>query len=173
MDVVRKTIDSLRGSIDVQSEQGVGTTITLKIPLTLAIIEGLLVKIGIDHFVMPLAAVEECVDLTSEDVRKAHGRHMANVRESLIPYVRLREEFGINGRQPEVEQIVITEIDRQRMGFVVDEVVGQHQTVIKSLGRVYRDVQGISGATILGDGSVALIMDMVRLQKRAEERTGA
>ena len=170
MDVVRKTIDSLRGSIEVQSEPGTGTTIVLKIPLTLAIIEGLLVKIGADHFVMPLAAVEECVDLSREDVKKAHGRHMANVRGSLVPYVRLREEFGINDGLPEVEQIVITEIDRNRVGFVVDEVVGQHQTVIKSLGRVYRDIEGISGATILGDGSVALIMDMVRLQKRVEER---
>jgi len=170
MDVVRKTIDSLRGSIEVQSEQGTGTTIILKIPLTLAIIEGLLVKIGKDHFVMPLAAVEECVDLSQEDVRKAHGRHMANVRGSLVPYVRLREEFGINNDLPDVEQIVITEIDRSRVGFVVDQVIGQHQTVIKSLGRVYRDVEGISGATILGDGSVALIMDMVRLQKRVEQR---
>ena len=170
MDVVRKTIDSLRGTIEVQSEQGTGTTIILKIPLTLAIIEGLLVKIGKDHFVMPLAAVEECVDLSREDVRKAHGRHMANVRGSLVPYVRLREEFGIKNDLPEVEQIVITEIDRSRVGFVVDQVIGQHQTVIKSLGRVYRDVEGISGATILGDGSVALIMDMVRLQKRVEQR---
>jgi two-component system, chemotaxis family, sensor kinase CheA len=170
MDVVRKTIDSLRGSIEVQSEQGIGTTIILKIPLTLAIIEGLLVKIGKDHFVMPLSAVEECVDLSAEDVRKAHGRHMANVRGSLVPYVRLREEFGINDSLPDVEQIVITEIDRSRVGFVVDQVIGQHQTVIKTLGRVYRNVEGISGATILGDGSVALIMDMVRLQKRVEER---
>jgi len=170
MDVVRKTIDSLRGSIEVQSEQGIGTTIILKIPLTLAIIEGLLVKIGKDHFVMPLAAVEECVDLSREDVRKAHGRHMANVRGSLVPYVRLREEFGINNDLPDVEQIVITEIDRNRVGFVVDQVIGQHQTVIKSLGRVYRDVEGVSGATILGDGSVALIMDMVRLRKRVEQR---
>ena len=170
MDVVKKTIDSLRGSIEVQSEQGIGTSIILKIPLTLAIIEGLLVKIGKDHFVMPLSAVEECVDLSAEDVKKAHGRHMANVRGSLVPYVRLREEFGINDSLPDVEQIVITEIDRSRVGFVVDQVIGQHQTVIKTLGRVYRNVEGISGATILGDGSVALIMDMVRLQKRVEER---
>jgi two-component system, chemotaxis family, sensor kinase CheA len=167
MDVVKKTIDSLRGSIEVQSEEGEGTTISLKLPLTLAIIEGLLVEIGTHQFVLPLSAVEECVELTREDVEKTHGRHMANVRGSLIPYMRLREEFGIAGELPELEQIVITEIDRARMGFVVDHVIGQHQTVIKTLGKAYRNVEGISGATILGDGTVALIVDVARLQKMA------
>jgi two-component system chemotaxis sensor kinase CheA len=169
MDVVKRTIDALRGSVEVNSEKGVGTTIGLKLPLTLAIIEGLLVKIGVDHFVLPLSAVEECVELTREDVTRTHGRHMAHVRGSLVPYVRLREEFRINGGLPDREQIVITEIDRKRIGFVVDHVIGQHQTVIKSLGRVYRGVEGISGATILGDGTVALIMDTVRLQQMAEK----
>jgi two-component system, chemotaxis family, sensor kinase CheA len=168
MDVVKKTIDSLRGSIDIQSEIGVGTTISLKLPLTLAIIEGLLVEIGTHHFVLPLSAVEECVELTREDVQKTHGRHMANVRGTLIPYMRLREEFGMPGMLPDLEQIVITEIDRTKVGFVVDHVIGQHQTVIKTLGRAYRNVEGISGATILGDGSVALIIDVARLQKMAE-----
>lgn len=167
MDVVKKTIDSLRGSIEVQSQEGEGTTISLKLPLTLAIIEGLLVEIGTHQFVLPLSAVEECVELTREDVEKTHGRHMANVRGSLIPYMRLREEFGIAGELPELEQIVITEIDRARMGFVVDHVIGQHQTVIKTLGKAYRNVEGISGATILGDGTVALIVDVARLQKMA------
>ena len=173
MDVVKRTIDSLRGVIDIQSEKGVGTTISLKLPLTLAIIEGLLVEIGSGHFVLPLSAVEECVELSRDEVRKAHGRHMANVRGSLVPYVRLREEFGIPGALPEIEQIVITEIERERIGFVVDHVVGQHQTVIKSLGRVYRDVDGISGATILGDGGVALIMDVGRLRQMADEAAAA
>ncbi len=168
MDVVKKTIDSLRGSIEVQSEEGVGTTISLKLPLTLAIIEGLLVEIGKDHYVLPLSTVEECVELTREDVEKTHGRHMANVRGSLVPYMRLREEFGMEGQAPDLEQIVITEIDRTRVGFVVDHVIGQHQTVIKTLGKAYRNVEGISGATILGDGSVALIVDVARLQKMAE-----
>jgi two-component system, chemotaxis family, sensor kinase CheA len=170
MDVVKKTIDALRGTVEVRSEKGMGTTISLRLPLTLAIIEGLLVKIGVDHFVLPLSAVEECVELTRENVARAHGRHMADVRGNLIPYVRLREEFRTNGKLPDREQIVITEIDRNKIGFVVDQVIGQHQTVIKSLGKVYRDVEGISGATILGDGTVALIMDTVRLQQIAEKR---
>jgi two-component system chemotaxis sensor kinase CheA len=168
MDVVKRTIDGLRGSIRVNSEQGVGTTITLRLPLTLAIIEGLLVEIGTDRFVLPLAVVEECVELTRADVEKTHGRHMADVRGQLVPYVRLRETFGISGALPDLEQVVITEIERNRVGFVVDSVVGQHQTVIKSLGKAYQNVEGISGATVLGDGTVALIMDVAKLQQLGE-----
>ena len=170
MDVVKRAIDALRGSIDVKSENGMGTIITLKLPLTLAIIDGLLVKIGVSSFVLPLSLVEECVELSRGDVDNSHGRHIANVRGQFVPYVRLREEFGIDGRTPDTEQIVITEIERNRVGFVVDSVIGQHQTVIKTLGRIYRDTRGISGATILGDGTVALIMDVQRLQQMAECR---
>lgn len=103
--------------------------------------------------------------------KKSHGRHVAGVRGQLVPYVRLREAFGMEGNLPDIEQIVITEIDRTRIGFVVDHVAGQRQTVIKSLGSVYRTVEGISGATILGDGTVALIVDVARLQKMAERQS--
>jgi two-component system chemotaxis sensor kinase CheA len=95
---------------------------------------------------------------------------MTNVRGEIVPYIRLREKFRINGHMPDIEQIVITEVDGTRIGFVVDSVIGQYQTVIKSLGRVYRDVDGVSGATILGDGSVALIVDLNHLV-HAVERT--
>lgn len=168
MDVVKKGIEALRGTIYVESEMGRGTTITLKIPLTLAIIESLLVRIADSYFVLPLAAVEECVELTREDVKNAHGRHLANVRGSIVPYVPLRETFAIGGRQPDIEQIVIAGVNGERIGFVVDDVVGEHQTVIKSLGRMYRDVRGISGATILGDGTVALILDLGLLLRQVE-----
>ena len=160
MDVVKRGIDGLRGSIGVESVRGVGTTITLKIPLTLAIIDSLLVKIGKDHFVLPLAAVEECVELTREDVKNSHGRNLANVRGVIIPYIPLRQQFGIKEKRPDIEQIVIANIHGSKVGFVVDHVVGEHQTVIKSLGKMYHDVKGVSGATILGDGTVALILDM-------------
>jgi len=160
MDVVKRGIDGLRGSIGVDSVRGSGTTITLKIPLTLAIIASLLVKIGNDHFVLPLAAVEECVELTAKDIKNSHGRNLANVRGSIVPYIPLREHFRITGQRPEIEQIVIADIHGTKVGFVVDHVVGEHQTVIKSLGKMYRDVKGITGATILGDGTVALILDM-------------
>jgi two-component system chemotaxis sensor kinase CheA len=169
MDVVKRGIEGLRGSIGVDSVRGVGTTITLKIPLTLAIIDSLLVKIGKDHFVLPLAAVEECIELTREDVKNSHGRNLANVRDVIIPYIPLRQHFCIKDQRPDIEQVVIADIHGTKVGFVVDTVVGEHQTVIKSLGKMYRDVKGVSGATILGDGTVALILDMGELLKSVEK----
>ena len=173
MDVVKRGIEGLRGTIVVDSTLGSGTTITLKIPLTLAIIESLLVKIGDSHFVLPLTSVEECVELSREDVEKAHGRNVANVRGHLTPYINLRQQFGITGERPEIEQIVIVGVKGGRVGFVVDGVVGEHQTVIKPLGALYHDVVGISGATILGDGSVALILapgDLAELAESSEHQ---
>jgi two-component system chemotaxis sensor kinase CheA len=163
MDVVKRAIDALRGTIDLSSQVGKGTTVTIKIPLTLAIIESLLVKIGNESFVMPLSLVNECVELTRKDVETSHGRNLANVRGGLVPYIPLRERFKIEGEPPPIEQIVITRINNTQVGFVVDNVIGEHQTVIKSLGRAYRNVQGLSGATILGNGSVALILDLPQL----------
>ena len=163
MDVVKRAIDALRGSIDITSRKGEGTTITVKIPLTLAIIESLLVRIGDDRFLLPLSLVDECVELTRADVKKAHGRNLAAVRDHMVPYIPLRERFDIKGETPDIEQIVITQIGGMRVGVVVDHVIGEHQTVIKSLGRAYKNVDGISGATILGDGAVALILDIPRL----------
>ena len=170
MDVVKKGIEALRGSIEINSSKGEGSVITLKIPLTLAIIESLLVRIGESFFVLPLASVEECVELSRKDVSNSHGRNLAAVRGAIVPYISLREQFGTIGDPPEIEQIVIALINGKKIGFVVDSVIGEHQTVIKSLGRVYRDIRGISGATILGDGAVALILDMPLLLNIAEER---
>jgi two-component system chemotaxis sensor kinase CheA len=168
MDVVKRSIDALRGTIDVSSQKGMGTTITLKLPLTLAIIDGLLVKVGDGRYVLPLSIVEECVELTREDLAGAHGRHVAHVRGEIVPFILLRERFAIDGNAPEVQQIVITESSGGKVGFVVDQVIGEHQTVIKNMGRVYRDVDAISGATILGDGTVALILDVPKLLQGVE-----
>ena len=168
MDVVKKAIDALRGSIEIGSERGKGTTIEIRLPLTLAIIESLLVRVGSGHFVLPLSIVDECVELTREDVRKAHGRNVAPVRGHIVPYVPLRRKFSIPGEPPEVEQIVITRVNGERVGFVVDTVIGEHQTVINSLGPAYRNVSGLSGATILGDGNVALILDIPQLVQTVE-----
>jgi two-component system chemotaxis sensor kinase CheA len=170
MDVVKRSIDALRGQIEISSMNGEGTTVTLMLPLTLAIIEGLLVRIGKDHFVLPLSVVKECMELTEEDAAEAHGRHIANVRGRIIPYIKLRERFGINGYVPDIEQIVIVEIGDDNIGFVVDAVIGEHQTVIKSLGTFYKHVEGVSGATILGDGTVALILDVSKIAMLAEEK---
>jgi len=168
MDVVKRAIETLRGSIGIQSEKNKGSTVTIKLPLTLAIVEGLLVVIGNDHFVLPLYLVEECVELTREDILRAHGRNIANIRGEMVPYVRLRKEFNIAGNAPPIEQIVVTGVNGDRIGFVVDKVIGEHQTVIKNLGKFYKDVEGISGATILGNGTVALIVDAPQLIKNAE-----
>jgi len=168
MDVVKRAIDALRGSISISSSRGAGTTISIKIPLTLAIIESLLVKIGVDRFLIPLSQVHECVELTRQDVANAHGRNLAIVRGQMVPYIPLRERFGIAGDTPDMEQIVITQVDGVRVGVVVDHVIGEHQTVIKSLGKIYRGVEGISGATILGDGDVALILDIPHLVHEVE-----
>jgi len=173
MDVVKRAIEALRGSIEITSVHGQGTRITVRIPLTLAIIESLLVKIGEDSFMLPLSLVDECIELTREDVARSHGRNLAHVRGRLVPYIPLRERFSIAGGSPDIEQVVITEVDGQRVGFVVDHVIGEHQTVIKSLGRAYKNVQGVSGATILGDGSVALILDIPQLVKSVEQEAEA
>ena len=169
MDVVKRAIEALRGSIDIDSVAGQGTTIRVRIPLTLAIIDSLLVAIGEDCYVIPLSIVEECIELTRADVAASHGRNLVRVRDRLVPYVHLRDEFAILGAPPEIEQVVVTAVNGNQVGFVVDRVIGEHQTVIKSLGRMYRDVQGLSGATILGDGKVALILDIPQLVQRAEQ----
>jgi len=168
MDVVKRAIEALRGTIGIASTPGAGTTIRLRIPLTLAIIESLLVRLGGDHYVLPLAVVEECIELTAVERAAHHGRNLVRVRDQLVPYLRLRDQFELEGSAPVIEQVVITCYGGQRIGLVVDHVIGEHQTVIKSLGRLYRQVRGISGATILGDGSVALILDVPQLIEDAE-----
>jgi len=168
MDVVKSSIDSLGGSVEIESTPGTGTSITLKLPLTLAIIDGLLVRIASEFFVLPLGMIVECVELTNEHIQHAHGRHLVKVREEIIPYISLREIFSITCDRPSIEQVVIADIAGRHVGFVVDKVVGQHQTVIKNLGKMFKEIHGVSGATIMGDGSVALILDVNRLVRSAE-----
>lgn len=163
MDVVKRSIESLRGKVWIESEAGFGSTVTIQLPLTLAIIEGLLVKVGDERYVLPLALVEECIELTREEEEQLNGSQLIKVRGELVPYVRLRDWFGQQGKQLPIEQIVVTRMGDTRFGFTVDEVIGQHQTVIKRLGKVYDGVKGLSGATILGDGTVALIVDAPKL----------
>ncbi|MCX7025662.1 MAG: chemotaxis protein CheA [Spirochaetes bacterium] len=163
MDVVKREIDTLGGTVLVSSERGRGTTITLKIPLTLAIIEGLLVAVGSEHFVIPLASVEGCIEIDSSLVDGSGGRDIIQYRGELLPFIHLRRFLSVPGESPKIPQIVIVNALDSKVGFVVDQVIGDNQTVIKPLGRMYKDVDGISGATILGDGTVALIIDVNRL----------
>ncbi|MBN1649637.1 MAG: chemotaxis protein CheA [Spirochaetales bacterium] len=169
MDVVKKEISGLRGHIRIDSKPGKGTKIMLSIPLTLAIIEGLLVRIERDYFVIPLSSVESCIEFSAEE-RKLHpNRNVINYRGEVLPIIRLKDIFGIEGELQDIEQIVVISGNDMTCGFIVDEVVGDYQTVIKSLGLVFRDVAGVSGATILGDGSIALILDIAKLANMAKE----
>jgi two-component system chemotaxis sensor kinase CheA len=168
MDVVKRSIEALRGKVWIDSELGKGSTVTVELPLTLAIIDGLLMKVNGDYFVVPLSLVEECVELTTDDSEKRNGNRLIEVRGETVPYVRLREWFGQEGEVPHIEQIVVTRIEGTGFGLAVDEVIGQHQTVIKSLGKLHENTKGLLGATILGDGTVALIMDVPNLLNDVE-----
>ena len=176
MDVVKRTIESLRGSIDVASIDGAGSTITLRIPLTLAIIDGLLVRVGEERYVIPLSAVEECIELSIEEDMRSRDRSMISLRDRLVPFLRLRDVFATGTRPDQHQKIVIVAIGAERVGLVVDQIVGNHQTVIKSMSALHRCVATFAGATILGDGGVALILDighLVSLGQDQEERLRA
>lgn len=163
MDVVKKTIEALRGSIDVKSDEGSGSEIALRIPLTLAIIDGLLVRVGTGRYVIPLSAVEECLELSVEEDLRSRGRSFISLRDNLVPFLRLRELFR-TGSQPDPHQkVVVISTGRERVGLVVDQIIGDHQTVIKSMSKLHDQVSSFSGATILGDGNVALILDVGHL----------
>ncbi|MFY3746431.1 chemotaxis protein CheA [Anaeromyxobacter sp. Red801] len=170
MDVVKRSVEALRGTVALESAPGAGTALRIELPLTLAIIEGLLVEVGGGSYVLPLAAVEECVGLTAAEVEAARGAHLAPVRGELVPYLRLREVFEVRGARPEHEQIAIVRTEAGRCGLAVDQVAGQLQAVIKSMGQMFRSVKGLSGATILGDGSVAPILDVAALLKEHAAR---
>jgi two-component system chemotaxis sensor kinase CheA len=166
MDVVKRQIDALRGSVDINSKVGKGTCITLTLPLTLAIIDGLLVEVNREQFIVPMSSVMENVELTATQRATNNGRNLLAVRGELIPYLRLRDIFGITGSEMEVERVVIVNLGGNRIGLVVDRILGSHQTVIQSLGRFYQNIEVVSGATIMGDGRVALILDVAGLVQK-------
>lgn len=170
MDVVKQTIEDLRGSIEVASVPGAGTTITLRLPLTLAIIDGLLVRVGASMCVVPLAVIEECVELAAAERKGSSGRSFLDVRGALVPFLRLSELFGVGAGAREHEMVVIVAGEQGRVGLVVDQVVGHHQTVIKSLSPLHRGILGLGGATILSDGQIALILDTTGLLQSAQDQ---
>jgi two-component system chemotaxis sensor kinase CheA len=168
MDVVKREIDSLRGTIEIESARGSGTQIQLSLPLTLAIIEGLLVQVGESEYVIPLSAIEECLELSSESFALGSERNIVQVRGEPLSCVFIRDFFHARESRPALEEAVVVRVGSRRVAIVVDHVIGDHQTVIKPLGRAYRDVVGLSGATILGDGTVALILDVDAIVRAAE-----
>jgi two-component system chemotaxis sensor kinase CheA len=158
--VVKKQIDTLRGSLAIASEEGKGCRVTITLPLTLAIIEGLLVQAGLEQFIIPMATITENVELQRSQRNRNNGRNVIAVRGELVPYIDLRKLFQMEGEAPDIEKIVLVRHEGQRVGLVVDRVLGTHQTVIQSLGHFLRKVNVVSGATIMGDGRVALILDI-------------
>ena len=168
MDVVRRNITALRGSVDVASTEGQSSTFTIRLPLTLAIIDGFLVGVEKAAYVIPLDSVVECI----EHKNLAGDRNFLNLRGEALPFIRLRELFEIRGAVPARESIVVVQFGGQRAGIVVDQLMGEFQTVIKPLGRLFSNLRGIGGSTILGSGEVALILDvaaLVNLVARGEE----
>ncbi|MBI4807179.1 MAG: chemotaxis protein CheA [Desulfovibrio sp.] len=167
MDVVKRVVNTMRGSIDIESELGNGSVATIRLPLTLAIIDGLQVRVGDQGYVMPLDVVEECVELNRADLGSDGRGRIINLRGEVVPFISLREWFGFSGESPTIEQVVVLRVEGYRLGMVVDNVVGEHQTVIKSLGPVFRKLEGFSGATIQGDGTMSLILDVKRIVRMA------
>ncbi|EGV30472.1 CheA signal transduction histidine kinase [Thiorhodococcus drewsii AZ1] len=167
MDVVRRNIEELRGSVELESELGVGTKITIILPLTLAIIEGFLVASGEDKFIIPLSQVVECVEMNIESTpgRHGNGQHYINLRGEVLPFIRLTELFESreNRSIEQRESLVVVRFGRHRMGLVVDGLLGELQTVIKPLGKLFERLHGVAGATILGTGEIALILDVTEL----------
>jgi two-component system chemotaxis sensor kinase CheA len=162
MDVVKRNINALRGSVGIDSTEGCGTIVTVRLPLTLAIIDGFLVGLGKSTYVIPLDTIEECIEFTAEP-----GQDYANLRGQVLPFVRLRELFGAQGTGGRRESIVVIKHAGQRAGLVVDTLLGEFQTVIKPLSPVFSGVRCISGSTILGSGEVALILDVAALLQQA------
>ena len=162
LDVVRRNFDSLRGTVEISSAAGKGSTITIRLPLTLAIIEGFSVKVGPETFIVPLEHVTECTELPKGQ-RSTEASGIVSLRGSALPYVRLRRIFSLSGEAPKRENIVVVKVNEFHAGIAVDELLGGMQTVVKPLGRAFRGVPGIAGSTVLGDGRVGLIIDVPSL----------
>lgn len=162
MDVVKRKISDLRGEVSIETKPVMGTTITLKLPLTLSIIDGLLVEIDNAKFVIPISSIHKCFEFRHEALINAVN-NLIFINNGHIPFIYLRNEFGITTASPELEQVVVIEYGDIRIGLTVDKVIGEYQAVLKSLGTMYKKQDIISGATILGDGTVALVLDPNRI----------
>ena len=172
MDVVRRNIEGLRGSVELDSERGRGTKITIILPLTLAIIDGFLVGSGREQYVIPLAQVVECVEMARSDEVQRQGHHYINLRGEVLPYLHLRSFFGqgqaaANDANGGHESLVVVRFGHQKAGLVVDQLHGELQTVIKPMGTIFEQLRGVAGATVLGTGDIALILDVQALTATA------
>jgi two-component system, chemotaxis family, sensor kinase CheA len=167
MDVVKRNIQALRGTVDIASVEGEGTTVRIRLPLTLAIIDGFLVGVGASAYVLPLDMVVECIELPATQQASNGQPDYLNLRGGVLPFVRLREMFEVDAPPPIRENVVVVQYAGQSAGLVVDRLMGEFQTVIKPLGKVFSQIRGIGGSTILGSGDVALILDIPSLIRQA------
>ena len=177
MDVVRRNINELGGCIEISSEEGVGSCFTIRLPLTLAIMDGQIISVGSDTYIMPLVSIIESLQIRPEMINVVAGRgETVKLRDEYVPIIRLHEIFGVeNARANDLCDglLVVIEGDGRRCGLFVDDLIGQQQVVVKSLEANYQQVEGISGATILGDGSVALILDVPGIFRLAQGGAGS
>jgi two-component system chemotaxis sensor kinase CheA len=173
MDVVKRNIEALRGTVEIDSVAGKGTTVRMRLPLTLAIIDGFLVRVGNASYVVPLDMVVECLELGDRDLQASEGRNYVNLRGEVLPFVRLRGLFEMQEERARRENIVVVQYGGQKAGIVVDRLVGELQAVIKPLSRIFAQLKGIGGSTILGSGEVALILDVPALIQLATSNAPA
>jgi len=176
MDVVRRNIADLGGHVTLHSETGVGSKFTIRLPLTLAILDGQLVKVGDQSYIISLVSIVETVQTTTDQVNEIAGKsELFKLRDEYLPVVRLHEIFGVQADSTDLNDglLVVVEANGQRVGIFVDDLQAQQQVVIKSLESNYRQMPGISGATILGDGRVALILDVPGLIQLFNARNGS
>ena len=163
MDVVKKNVERLRGKVDISTVEGKGTKISIKLPLTLAIIDGMIVQVGAEKYIVPMLSIEESIRPKKEDISTVlHRGELINVRGKLLPMVRLHNLYNVKPKKtnPWEALILIVEGEGHRCGLLVDDLLGQQQIVIKSLGEQFRNIKGISGGAILGDGHIGLILDV-------------
>ena len=171
MDVVRRGVEALRGTVTLRGEEGQGTTVTLRVPLTLASIQGFAVGVGEETYVLPLETVQECLELPAEWCGQSGGG-VLNLRGQALPYLRLREVLGVRGPGADRESVVVLGHGEGRAGLVVDELYGESQRVLKPLDRLFRNLPGVAGSTLLDNGRVGLVLDVPSLLKEAVRRMG-
>ncbi len=170
MDVVKRNIEELGGLVTLESRFGAGTTLTVRLPLTLAIIDGLQVRVGTEDYIIPLVAARACLERFVDNEPPAVG--VITWREKMTPCLSLRRLFGVDGPQPRYERVIMVAVGDAEIGLAVDVVVGQRQAVIKKLSDVYRQVECVSGTTVNGDGTISLILDVARLTRYAGNLRG-
>ena len=171
MDVVKRNIEDLRGTVEIDSTPGKGSLFTVRLPLTLAIIDGFLIQSGMTKYIIPLEMIQECIELSKEYKEKMHGNEFINLRDSILPLLSIREYFNEEESQADRDNIVVVRYGEYKIGLQVDELYGEFQTVIKPLGEVFENVAGISGGTILGSGEIALIFDIPKLMEQKIRET--